>query len=126
MSCRFLSQKMEQKEPEKWMPSTQAYATSRSAKQLLLSIHFIAHCAFFSAGGEGRVGERAQGPSEMQGPRAAATRAAAAAAAAVRASNVAMRAAAAVAAAAAAAAAALTDAGDGVHGVEQHVALSAV
>ena len=29
---RFLSQKMEQKEPEKKMPSTHAHATSRSAK----------------------------------------------------------------------------------------------
>ena len=32
MRPRFLSQKMEQKEPEKKMPSTHAKATSRSAK----------------------------------------------------------------------------------------------
>lgn len=33
---RFFSQKMEQKEPEKKMPSTQAKATSRSAKRSAL------------------------------------------------------------------------------------------
>lgn len=58
MSWRFLSQKMAQKEPEKWMPSTHAYATSRSAKQLLLSIHFIAQAAFFSAGGARQGGSK--------------------------------------------------------------------
>jgi hypothetical protein len=39
MRPRFLSQKMAQKEPEKWMPSTHANASRRCAKLLLLEIH---------------------------------------------------------------------------------------
>jgi hypothetical protein len=39
MRPRFLSQKMAQKLPEKWMPSTQAKASRRCAKLLLLLIH---------------------------------------------------------------------------------------
>ena len=42
MSRRFLSQKMAQKEPLKWMPSTQAKATRRSAKRTPLPIHCCA------------------------------------------------------------------------------------
>jgi len=39
------SQKMAQKEPEKWMPSTHAKATKRSEKERADEIHFIAHSA---------------------------------------------------------------------------------
>lgn len=39
MSPRFLSQKMEQKEPEKKMPSTAAKAMRRSAKAAYLLSH---------------------------------------------------------------------------------------
>ena len=42
---RFLSQKMEQKLPEKKMPSTAAKATKRSAKEPL-EIHRSAQCPF--------------------------------------------------------------------------------
>lgn len=43
---RFLSQKIEQKEPEKKIPSTAAKATRRSAKVALrLSVQRKAHCA---------------------------------------------------------------------------------
>jgi hypothetical protein len=45
MRPRFLSQKMEQKEPEKKIPSTAAKAISRSANDAyLLSHHCRAHC----------------------------------------------------------------------------------
>jgi hypothetical protein len=47
ISSRFLSQNIAQKEPEKWMPSTQAKATSRSGKVVLDPIHLCAHSAFF-------------------------------------------------------------------------------
>ena len=48
MTPRFLSQKMAANDPEKNMPSTAANATSRSAYgDLLSSIHFNAHSAFF-------------------------------------------------------------------------------
>jgi len=44
MSPRFLSQKMEAKDPEKKIPSTAAKAINRSAKVDLSSeIHFMAH-----------------------------------------------------------------------------------
>lgn len=46
MRPRFLSQKMEAKEPEKKMPSTAAKATKRSAKESLLEIHLKAQAAF--------------------------------------------------------------------------------
>jgi hypothetical protein len=45
MSPRFLSQKMEQKDPEKKIPSTAANATKRSANEPL-SIHRSAQSAF--------------------------------------------------------------------------------
>jgi hypothetical protein len=49
---RFLSQKMEQNEPEKKMPSTAAKATRRSAKvQLSDLIHLSAHCALLCTAG---------------------------------------------------------------------------
>ena len=48
---RFFNQKMEQKDPEKKMPSTQAKATSLCAKGESGRIHSIAHSAFcFTAG----------------------------------------------------------------------------
>lgn len=40
---RFFSQNIEQKLPEKWMPSTQAKATSLSAKLLEAPIQCRAH-----------------------------------------------------------------------------------
>src|ERR1700742_806722 len=43
----FLSQKIEQNEPEKNTPSTIANATSLSAKESELFIHLRAHSAFF-------------------------------------------------------------------------------
>lgn len=45
----FFNQKIAQNEPLKWMPSTQAKATRRSAKDLELHIHRIAHEAFAAA-----------------------------------------------------------------------------
>ena len=50
-SARFLSQKIEQKAPEKKMPSTQAKATKRVANDLSEPIQFRAHSAFFSMHG---------------------------------------------------------------------------
>mmetsp|Transcript_44410 Transcript_44410/g.144155 ORF Transcript_44410/g.144155 Transcript_44410/m.144155 type:complete len:213 (+) Transcript_44410:404-1042(+) len=47
ISPRFLSQKMEQKEPEKKMPSTTAKAMRRSAKHLDSEIQRTAQLAFF-------------------------------------------------------------------------------
>lgn len=46
MRPRFLSQKIEQKEPEKNIPSIAAKATSLSAKELESPIHLKAHSAF--------------------------------------------------------------------------------
>lgn len=46
-SPRFFNQKMEQKEPEKKIPSTAAKATSLSPNGLSLPIHLMAHSAFF-------------------------------------------------------------------------------
>ena len=43
----FLSQYIEQNEPEKKMPSTTANATILSANELLDSIHLMAQSAFF-------------------------------------------------------------------------------
>ena len=51
MSRRFFSQKMAQKDPLKWMPSTHANATRRSAKLTPLPIHRCAHSAFFATHG---------------------------------------------------------------------------
>ena len=51
MSWRFLSQKMAQKEPLKWMPSTHANATKRSAKLPLLPIQRCAQSAFLRTHG---------------------------------------------------------------------------
>jgi len=42
----FLSQKIEQNDPEKKIPSTAAKATSLYWKELVLFIHFIAQLAF--------------------------------------------------------------------------------
>lgn len=47
MRFLFLSQKIEQKDPEKKIPSTAAKATSLYLKEKLLLIHFMAHSAFF-------------------------------------------------------------------------------
>jgi len=48
MTPRFFSQKMAANDPEKKMPSTAAYATSRSAYgDFMSSIHRKAHSAFF-------------------------------------------------------------------------------
>jgi hypothetical protein len=46
MSDLFFNQKMEQKLPEKKMPSTAEKATNLSAKELVLLIHFKAKFAF--------------------------------------------------------------------------------
>lgn len=46
MRPRFLSQKMAAKEEENWMPSTQAKATRRSAKELLQAIQRSAQSVF--------------------------------------------------------------------------------
>ena len=48
---RFFNQKMEQKEPEKWMPSTQAKPTRRSANTLEELIQRMAHSAFLATVG---------------------------------------------------------------------------
>ena len=47
ISPRFLSQKIEQNDPEKKMPSTTAKATQRSAKHESEPIHRSAQSAFF-------------------------------------------------------------------------------
>jgi len=47
MRPRFLSQKIEQKEPEKKIPSIAAKAIRRSAKQSEDSIHLKAQLAFY-------------------------------------------------------------------------------
>ena len=51
ISPRFLSQKMEQNDPEKKMPSTAAKATRRSAKEASSPIHRRAQSAFFFTAG---------------------------------------------------------------------------
>ena len=50
-SPRFFSQKMEQKEPLKKMPSMQAKARRRCAKELEEPIHFSAHAALDATDG---------------------------------------------------------------------------
>ena len=65
MSAFFLSQKMAQKEPEKWMPSTHANATRRSAKLRDEQIQRIAHSALAAAGG--RFGRGGAGSGGGQG-----------------------------------------------------------
>ena len=54
ISPRFLSQKMEQKEPEKKMPSTTAKAMRRSAKHLDSEIQRTAQLACGAAVGQPR------------------------------------------------------------------------
>jgi hypothetical protein len=67
MRPRFLSQKIEAKDPEKKMPSTAANAMSRSAKVVRWSeIHLRAHWAFLWIAGTARAlaGGLAQGASK--------------------------------------------------------------
>eukprot|EP00882_Tetradesmus_deserticola_P015003 GHRQ01015970.1.p2 GENE.GHRQ01015970.1~~GHRQ01015970.1.p2 ORF type:complete len:178 (+),score=25.20 GHRQ01015970.1:474-1007(+) len=64
MSPRFLSQKIAQKLPEKWMPSTHTKASRRCAKLLLLLIHLgveLSHEAQAEGGRGDGDRERLQG-----------------------------------------------------------------
>ena len=69
MSRRFLSQKMAQKEPLKWMPSTHANATSRSAKLSAEPIQCCAQRAFLAT--HGSVCVACRRPSRREHPASA-------------------------------------------------------